>query len=67
MEELCFDKHMRTNSKLGSWTVHGIGQDLIVRLSELDLLFQFDMQQVKVNSKVTSSRGSNVLFGMDSE
>ena len=43
----------------------GVSQDLIVRLSELDLLFQLDMQLVKVNSEVVRSRGSKVSFGMD--
>ena len=33
--------------------------------SELDLLFQLNMQLVKVNSEVTSSRGSKVLFRVD--
>jgi len=39
----------------------GIGRDLRVRLSD-DLLFQLNMQLVKVNSKVTRSRGSEVSF-----
>jgi len=33
--------------------------------SEIDLLFQLNMQLVKVNSKVMSLRGSKVSFGMD--
>ena len=36
-----------------------------LRLSELDLLFQIDMQLVKVNSEVVSSRGSEVSFGVN--
>ena len=43
----------------------GIGQDLIARLSKLDLLFQLDMQLAMVNSEVTSSRASEVSFRMD--
>ena len=37
----------------------------MVRLSKLDLLFQLDMQLLKVNSKVRSLRGSKVSLGMD--
>ena len=65
VEELCFDKHVRTNSELRSWIMLGTGQDLIARLSKLNLLFQLDMQLVKVNSEVVSSRGSEVLLGVD--
>ena len=43
----------------------GIGQDLIARLSKLDLFFQLNMQLVKVNSKVVSLRGSKVSFGVN--
>jgi len=64
-EELHFDKCMRANCEFRSWTMLGIGQDLIVRLGELDFLFQLDMQLVKVNSEVVSSRGSEVSLGMD--
>jgi len=65
VEELCFDKHMRTNCELRSWTALGISQDLVARLSKPGLLFQLNMQLVKVNSEVTSSRGSKVLFRVD--
>ena len=61
-EELRIDKHIRTNSELRSRTTPGISRDLIARLSKLDLLFQLDVQLVKVNSEVTSSRGSKVSF-----
>ena len=36
-----------------------------MRLSEYDLLFQLDVQLVKVNSKVMSFRGSEVSFRVD--
>jgi len=67
VEELRFDKRMRTNRELGSWISPSITRDLVLRLSEFDLLFQLDMQLVKVNSKVTSSRGSEVSFRVDSD
>jgi len=35
--------------------------------SELDLLFQLNMQLVKVNSKVVRSRGSEVSFWVDGD
>ena len=39
-----------------------------MRLSKLDLLFQLDMQLVKVDSEVASSGGgSEVLFGVNSD
>ena len=67
VEELRFDKHMRANHKLRSWISLSIGQDLVSRLSKLYLLFQLNMQLVKVNSEVTSLRGSEVSFRVNSD
>jgi len=58
---------MRTNRELRSWISPSISQDLVSRLSEFDLLFQLDMQLVKVNSEVMSLRGSEVSFRVDSD
>ena len=67
VEELCFDKCVRANRELGGWISPSIGQDLVSRLSEFHLLFQLDMQLVKVTSKVMSSGGSKVLFRVNSD
>jgi len=56
---------MRANCKLRSWILLSISQDLVLRLSKHDLLFQLDMQLVKVNLKVMSFRGSKVSFRVD--
>ena len=65
VKELHFDKHMRAYGKFGSQISLGISQDLEARLSGLDLFFQFNMQLVKVNSEVMSSRGSEVSFRLN--
>ena len=56
---------MRANHKLGSQILPSIGQDMVLKLSKFNLLFQVDMQLVKVNSKAMNLRGSEVLFGVD--
>jgi len=54
-------------SKLGSWISLGISQDLMVRLSELDLLLQLNIQLVKVNSEVMSLGGCEASFRVNSD
>ena len=67
LEELCFYKRVRSRLEFRSVVPTRVSRDLVLRLSGFNVLFQFLVKLVKVDSKGSGLGRSEVPFGMNHE